>query len=168
MQHSFFNRVTGRVCGALALAAVSSVAWADPQDVAEDQKAAVATAAVATVAVQAVQDAAVQDAAVQDAAVRDTGVQQAGANAASTTDGLGFGAPAAVTQLEESRGGTDVHNDMKLDGVVTGNSAVNVATGSNTIDSGAFANMSGIPVVIQNSGANVLIQSATIVNLQFK
>jgi hypothetical protein len=28
--------------------------------------------------------------------------------------------------------------------------------------------MSGIPVVIQNSGANVLIQNATIVNLQFK
>jgi hypothetical protein len=158
MQHSFFNRVTGRVCGALALAAVSSVAWADPQDVAEDQKAAVATAAVQ----------AVQDVAVQDAAVKDTGVQQAGANAVATTDGLGFGAPAALDQLEESRGGTDVHNDMKLDGVVTGNSAVNVATGSNTIDSGAFANMSGIPVVIQNSGANVLIQSATIVNLQFK
>jgi hypothetical protein len=163
MQHSFFNRVTGRVCGALALAAVSSVAWADPQDVAEDQKAAVATAAV-----QVVQDVAVQDVAVQDAAVQDTSVQQAGANAAAKTDGLGFGAPAALTQLEESRGGTDVHNDMKLDGVVTGNSAVNVATGSNTIDSGAFANMSGIPVVIQNSGANVLIQSATIVNLQFK
>jgi hypothetical protein len=159
MQHSFFNRVTGRVCGALALAAIASVAWADPQDVAEDQKA---------VPVQAVQDVAVQDAAIQDAAVLDTSVQQAGAKVAVAADGLGFGAPAALSQLEESRGGTDVHNDMKLDGVVTGNSAVNVATGSNTIDSGAFANMSGIPVVIQNSGANVLIQSATIVNLQFQ
>jgi hypothetical protein len=57
---------------------------------------------------------------------------------------------------------------MKLDGVVTGNSATNVNTGTNVIDSGAFSNMSGIPVVIQNSGANVLIQSATIINLQFK
>jgi hypothetical protein len=57
---------------------------------------------------------------------------------------------------------------MKLDGVVTGNSATNVNTGANVIDSGAFSNMSGIPVVIQNSGANVLIQNATIINLQFK
>jgi hypothetical protein len=57
---------------------------------------------------------------------------------------------------------------MKLDGVVTGNSATNVSTGANVIDSGSFSNMSGIPVVIQNSGANVLIQNATIINLQFK
>jgi hypothetical protein len=41
-------------------------------------------------------------------------------------------------------------------------------TGANTIDAGSFANMSGIPVVIQNSGANVLIQNATIINLQLK
>jgi hypothetical protein len=51
---------------------------------------------------------------------------------------------------------------------VTGNTAVNVVTGSNSIDAGSFANMQGIPVVIQNSGANVLIQNATIVNLQLK
>lgn len=79
-----------------------------------------------------------------------------------------FGQPADLGKLEQSRGGTDTHNTMNLDGVVSGNSAVNVVTGNNTIDAGAFANMSGIPVVIQNSGANVLIQSATIVNLQFK
>jgi hypothetical protein len=51
---------------------------------------------------------------------------------------------------------------------VANNSATNVVTGSNVIDAGSFANMSGIPVVIQNSGANVLIQNATIINLQFK
>lgn len=81
---------------------------------------------------------------------------------------LDFGPAADLGKLEQSRGGTDTRNDMKLDGVVTGNSATNVSTGANTIDTGAFANMSGIPVVIQNSGANVLIQSATIINLQFK
>ena len=71
--------------------------------------------------------------------------------------------------LERQRGGTDTHNnDMNLDGRVVGNSAINVATGSNSIDTGSFANMSGIPVVIQNSGANVLIQRATIINLQLK
>ena len=71
-------------------------------------------------------------------------------------------------RLEAQRGGTDTHNDMNLDGNVAGNSAVNVVTGNNTIDAGSFANMSGIPVVIQNSGANVLIQTATIINLQMK
>lgn len=89
---------------------------------------------------------------------------------APATTGLGvdFGPAADLGKLERSRGGADTKNDMKLDGVVTGNSATNVSTGNNVIDSGAFSNMSGIPVVIQNSGANVLIQSATIINLQFK
>ena len=66
------------------------------------------------------------------------------------------------------RGGTDTRNDARIDGVVTANTAVNVVTGANSIDAGSFANMAGIPVVIQNSGANVLIQNATIINLQFK
>jgi hypothetical protein len=74
----------------------------------------------------------------------------------------------AQPKLEGQRGGADTHNDMRLDGSVGTNSAVNVATGANRIDSGSFANMNGIPVVIQNSGANVLIQNATIINLQFK
>jgi hypothetical protein len=75
-------------------------------------------------------------------------------------------APGAA--LARQRGGTDTRNDMRLDGSVAANTAVNVVTGANSIDAGSFANMAGIPVVIQNSGANVLIQSATIINLQFK
>lgn len=72
-------------------------------------------------------------------------------------------------KLDRERGRADtVLNDTKLNGDVANNSAVNVQTGSNTIDAGSFANMSGIPVVIQNSGANVLIQNATVVNLQFQ
>ncbi len=55
-----------------------------------------------------------------------------------------------------------------LGGVVTGNSAAYVSTGANTIMGGSFANMSGLPVVIQNSGANVLIQNATVINLQLR
>ena len=38
----------------------------------------------------------------------------------------------------------------------------------NSIDGGALANASGVPIVIQNSGANVLIQNATIINLQMR
>ena len=55
---------------------------------------------------------------------------------------------------------------MNLSGTTANNSATDVLTGTNTISAGAFANMSGLPVVIQNSGANVLIQNAVILNLQ--
>jgi hypothetical protein len=82
--------------------------------------------------------------------------------------GVDFGPAADIGKLEQSRGGADTKTDVKLDGVVTGNSATNVNTGGNVIDAGSFANMSGIPVVIQNSGANVLIQSSTVINVQFK
>jgi hypothetical protein len=74
-----------------------------------------------------------------------------------------------LEKLDGERGRADtVLNDTRLNGDVANNNAVNVNTGSNTIDAGSFANMSGIPVVIQNSGANVLIQNATVINLQFQ
>ena len=80
---------------------------------------------------------------------------------------VGFGNPVESASLADLRGGTEVvNNDMRLAGTTAGNSAFNVATGSNAISAGAFANMSGFPVVIQNSGANVLIQNAVILNLQ--
>ncbi|WP_157268603.1 hypothetical protein [Azohydromonas aeria] len=76
--------------------------------------------------------------------------------------------PVAASLLDTQRGGTQVLNDMKLNGVVADNQAVNVVTGSNTISDGAFANASGLPLVVQNTGNNVLIQNATIVNVQLK
>ena len=80
-----------------------------------------------------------------------------------------LGVAAGRDVLASQRGGTDtVNNQMALDGSVQNNVANNVVTGSNTIDAGSFANMAGIPTVIQNTGANVLIQNATIINLQFK
>jgi hypothetical protein len=71
------------------------------------------------------------------------------------------------------RGGTDTPwsapwSDMKLNGTVDHNSASQIVTGANIVTDGAFSNASGLPMVIQNSGANVLIQSATIVNVQFR
>ncbi|SFM52121.1 hypothetical protein [Rugamonas rubra] len=75
----------------------------------------------------------------------------------------------APERLERMRGGADaVWNDMKLSGAVSGNTAVNVATGSNIITNGSFGGASGLPIAIQNSGANVLIQNATIVNVQLR
>jgi len=143
MQQSFNEGVARRLCSIAVLAVLSAPAFAGPADA------------------QAGQEAAVQAPARQDAKMDAAAPAKAGLS-------LDFGPAADLGKLEQSRGGTDTKNDMKLDGVVTGNSATNVSTGANMIDNGAFSNMSGIPVVIQNSGANVLIQSATIINVQFK
>lgn len=79
----------------------------------------------------------------------------------------GFDKPVPAATLGNYRGGSElVHNDMTLSGTTAGNTAINVATGTNTISAGAFSNMSGLPLVVQNSGANVLIQNAVILNLQ--
>lgn len=75
--------------------------------------------------------------------------------------------PVTADVLAANRGGTFI-SDMTLNGVVAGNQATNLATGSNSISDGAFANASGLPLVVQNSGNNVLIQNATIVNVQLK
>jgi hypothetical protein len=78
-----------------------------------------------------------------------------------------FAQPVDAKNLAELRGGAqNTHNDMALAGTTADNSAFQVTTGSNAISTGSFANMSGIPVVIQNTGANVLIQNALILNLQ--
>ena len=82
---------------------------------------------------------------------------------------LDFGVPMEASSLDASRGGFDVvKNDMQLNGTVANNAATNIRSGSNSISAGAFANASGLPMVIQNSGSNVLIQNATIVNVQFQ
>jgi hypothetical protein len=57
---------------------------------------------------------------------------------------------------------------MRIDGAVTGNTTTDVVSGVNTISSGAFSNASGLPVAIQNSGSNVLIQNATIINIHMQ
>ncbi|MFC0135168.1 hypothetical protein [Massilia eurypsychrophila] len=83
----------------------------------------------------------------------------------------GLGAPLKPAQLASSRGGADTAtaiSDARLNATVTNNTATNVSSGNNTIDSGSFANMSGLPMVIQNTGANVLIQNATVINLQLR
>ncbi len=70
--------------------------------------------------------------------------------------------------LANQRGGSETHiiNQNNATGTVTGNVASQLNTGSNTISESAFSNTNGIPIVIQNSGNNVLIQNSTILNLQ--
>ncbi|MEJ8855268.1 hypothetical protein WKW79_11850 [Variovorax robiniae] len=74
--------------------------------------------------------------------------------------------PADEDTLSASRGGAQTTNEATLTGTTADNYARNVNTGSNSIGGGSFENMSGLPVVIQNTGANVLIQNSMILNLQ--
>ena len=80
-----------------------------------------------------------------------------------------LGEPVTSATLDQLRGGddTEIHNNIRVTGEVTDNSATNVVTGANNIQGGSFDNASGVLSVVQNTGANVLIQSATIVNVQF-
>ena len=56
-------------------------------------------------------------------------------------------------------------NDIEMDGTNHSNSVTNSVTGQNFIGDGAFIGASGMFDTIQNSGNNVLIQNATIVNI---
>ena len=73
--------------------------------------------------------------------------------------------------LSEQRGeGTVLIDDISvtqadLDAVSVGNSVANSITGDNYINGGAFSGANGIIDTIQNTGNNVLIQKATIVNI---
>ena len=78
-----------------------------------------------------------------------------------------FGKPVASDRLGDLRGGALTISDMDVAGTVANNTANRVMTGSNAINEGSFANASGLSTVVQNTGANVLIQNATILNIQF-
>ena len=71
-------------------------------------------------------------------------------------------------QLASLRGGAQQVNLMDLDAALHHNSARATMSGDNTVSSGAFANSSGVVNVVQNSGNNVIIQNATILNLDLK
>lgn len=78
--------------------------------------------------------------------------------------------PVTVETLARQRGGADYKTLVNLNdvrGSVDHNVATNVVTGNNSI-SASFAGAMGLPIVIQNSGNNVLIQNATIVNVQIQ
>lgn len=82
--------------------------------------------------------------------------------------GSEFGQPVDPGMLSDLRGGYDLtENNIDVDGGVDGNTAHGVISGANTISDGAFANASGLSTVIQNSGSNVLIQNAMIVQVDF-
>ncbi len=87
---------------------------------------------------------------------------------AASAPGAFHGAMVDDNALADARGGAETLSKMTLDGVVSNNEAYNLNTGNNTIADGSLQGASGIPMVIQNSGNNVLIQNATIVNVQMQ
>ena len=93
--------------------------------------------------------------------------QAAQASPAAAAQDDGFGVAMSAEQLDEHRGGDALIGQNDLTGTVANNTANRVVTGSNSISQGSFANSSGLPTVIQNSGANVLIQNATVLNVRF-
>ncbi len=75
-----------------------------------------------------------------------------------------------ISELDEIRGTfTEITAETlglaMLEANLLNNSANNAATGNNVVTDGAFGNSQGVVSLIQNSGNNVVIQSATVVNL---
>ena len=81
-----------------------------------------------------------------------------------------FGAVLDEEALALHRGGQQdaFFNDMRSRASISQTSTSNLATGTNTISDGAFTNSNGLPMVIQNTGNNVIIQNSTILNLQLR
>jgi len=80
----------------------------------------------------------------------------------------------STDQLDDQRAkaNLEVHhltiNDQELNGVVAENTAIGNDTGDNIISDGAFTDVAGFVSTVQNSGNNVLIQNATIINVSVK
>jgi hypothetical protein len=79
----------------------------------------------------------------------------------------GFGLALDASQLNEHRGGDIQVGKNTLTGAVSDDVAYKVVTGSNSINDGSFSNTNGLSTVIQNTGANVLIQNATVLNVHY-
>jgi len=80
--------------------------------------------------------------------------------------GLGPGVDSSV--LASLSGGSNVSERIAITVNVSNTSTENVSTGMNWIGGGSFGNAAGLPIVIQNSGNSVLIQNATVVNVQMQ
>lgn len=94
------------------------------------------------------------------------------AGSPETTKITSWGNPIPLAELDAQRGGTDTGpvtiNANFLNAKLNNNAAIDNVTGNNTINGNAFAGASGLPIVIQNSGNNVIIQSGTVLNLTMK
>ena len=91
------------------------------------------------------------------------------AMAEDLTDGFAeFGVVVEAAELETTRG-MDIEDDFEdiFTAISIGNTADGDGTRTNEISGNAFRGASGIATVIQNAGDNVIIQTATVVNVSF-
>ena len=80
-----------------------------------------------------------------------------------------FGPPLPDTALAAHRGGYGLDINLNnLNAQLYSNKALNNVTGDNTVTQSAFSGASGLATVVQNSGNNVIIQNATILNLKLQ
>lgn len=80
-----------------------------------------------------------------------------------------FGCAISDIDLGTQRGGdVRVTNTNNLDAQLHDNTATSNVTGSNFVTTSAFSGSSGFATVVQNSGNNVIIQNAAVINLQMK
>jgi hypothetical protein len=97
-------------------------------------------------------------------------------NAAEAGELTDVGAPVSSDVLESLSGGQSMSidsidmliNNMNLDADMKDNLLYSATTGMNQVSNGAFANASGISTVVQNSGNQVIINNAFILNVQMQ
>lgn len=79
-----------------------------------------------------------------------------------------LGEPVSNQTLSHSRGGYAIEsiNLQDLNANLSDNLAYGNVSGNNYLTEQAFSGASGVPTVIQNSGNNVIIQNATILNIR--
>lgn len=86
-----------------------------------------------------------------------------------TGDFTALGKPIEKHVLDAKRGRQQtVINTMETDARLHDNRAVDTVSGGNFIGDNAFSASSGLPVAIQNSGNNVIIQNSFILNMDMK
>jgi hypothetical protein len=81
-----------------------------------------------------------------------------------------LGAPIAQGTLDERRAGDGrlQFNVQENSANLNDNSVERTLTGSNIIKDGAFSNNAGLPLAVQNTGNNVIIQNAFILNIEVR
>ncbi len=80
-----------------------------------------------------------------------------------------LGTAMTTKALDAQRGGQAVViNTNDLEAKLHDNRAIDNVTGNNYITGSAFSQSTGLPVAIQNSGNNVIIQNSFILNMELK
>lgn len=125
------------------------------------QKKSIMAIAGSALALLAAAGSAADEATVESAAAApaDEVVTLGALETALSTEELGEHRAKAKIELDEL-----TINAAENDGAVVGNIAIG-NTGHNTIDGNAFRDSAGFMNAIQNTGNNVLIQNATIINV---